>query len=558
MKILELKIMSPNDELIRMMNIRENGLTLIYGDIKRPEVRTSTINSLGKTLLLKMIDYVLGANNDSTIMKEAIHDYYLDAKVKYKSKKYNVKRIIGTTSPSIFIDGEPKSITEYRNFFGISRKAYDKQVILFPKASLVSLRQNASVSDYETILRMLSFDSLTESIKDIYKTQDDIKQLKKSKNDLISVFEDSLKENNETIEQRIYLINKKEEEFKNEIALVAKKIKSLQISDYRESSIKEYEKINMKFKRLRHTIEQYHMEKNRLSNYMKEIGNTKVTNSQLLKLYEKAKFEIPSMVVRKLEEVEGFHQSVIKDREETINKRIKELEGRIEKYNRETELLSNRLSDLGKLIAENRVYQEAIELYESYSNKLRELTYEQGQLSRIKEIDRDIDKNDSDLVQQFDNAKEALNKRLLKKYRDFVYDFVKSIYDEEVDTFFDIKIKSKHQTHRPIEFILNMMGDTGEGITEVQKNIIDYLLFKYNHELELMVQDSSCYNGIDPRQVSNMLLYLNEIAVSEKKQAIVAINKFQLTPEHDIFELINDRETGVALSENEKLLKFNF
>lgn len=558
MKILEIKIMSPTEEPVRKVKFKKNGLTFIYGDIKRPENRTSTINSLGKTLLLKMIDYLLGANNDSAIMKEAIHGYYLDAKVQFNNDNYNVKRIIGTTDPSIFINGAEKSVTEYRDFFGIKRQDYDKQVILTPKSSLVSLRQNPSISDFETILRMLSFDDLNKEIKNIYKTQDDIKRFKKNKQDLISSFENNLKKNNETIEQRIYLIDKKAEEYKKVIEDMAKKIKSLEITNYKQSSIKEYENINIKYKRLRGTIERLYIEKTRFSNYMKEVESTDVTNAQLLTLFEKAKVEIPSMVVRQLSDVEKFHQSVVKDRKETIKKRINELENTIDKYNEEAELLANQLSELGRLIAENRVYQEAIEIYEKYTNKLRDITYEQGQLSRIKEIDEDIDDKDSNLVYQFDRAKQSLDENLIKEYRDFVYEFVKDIYDEQVETFFDLNIKEKHQVHRPIEFVLKMTGDTGEGITEVQKNIIDYLLFKYNRDLELMIQDSSCYNGIDPRQVSNMLLYLNEIAVIQEKQAIVSINKYQLSPGHEIFELINDDETGVTLSENEKLLKFNF
>jgi len=558
MKILELNIMSPNDELVRNIKFKESGLTFIYGDIKRPEDRTSTINSLGKTLLLKMIDYLLGANNDSSIMKEAIHKYYLDAKIKYNNELYDVKRIIGNGDSSIYINGEVKELTEYREFFGIKRQDYDKQVILTAKSSLVSLRQNPTLSDYETILDMLMLDQLLKDIKDIYITQDDIKRLKQNRKDLISTFENSLKKNNETIEQRIYLIDKKEEELRKEIAIMADRIKTLEVSNYKESNITDYENINIKFKRLRRTIEQMRNEKIRLSDYMMEVENSEVTNAQLLSLYEKAKVELPSMVIRQLSDVERFHQSVINDRKETIVKRTKELELMIDDYNEEAEFLANQLSELGKLIAENRVYQEAIGLYEKYTNKLRELAYEQGQLSRIKEIDENINDKDSNLVQQFDRAKQSVDKNLIKQYRDFVYEFVKKIYNEQVTTFFDINIKGKHQTRRPIEFILNMTGDTGEGISEVQKNIIDYLLFRYNIDLELIIQDSSCYNGIDPRQVSNMLLYLNEIAKTEKKQAIVAINKFQLKTDHDIFKLINNRATGVALSENDKLLQFNF
>src|SRR5690625_4673064 len=271
-------------------------------------------------------------------MKEAINKYYLDAKIKYNNELYDVKRIIGNGDSSIYINGEVKELTEYREFFGIKRKDYDKQVILTAKSSLVSLRQNPTFSDYETILDMLKLDQLIKNIKDIYITQDDIKRLKQNKKDLISTFEDSLKKNNETIEQRIYLIDKREEELSKEIAIMAERIKTLEISNYKKSSITEYENINIKFKQLRHTIDQMRIEKIRLSNYMKEVDNSEVTNAQLLSLYEKAKVEIPSMVVRQLSDVEKFHQSVIKDRKETIIKRTSELELTIDDYNEEAEL----------------------------------------------------------------------------------------------------------------------------------------------------------------------------------------------------------------------------
>src|SRR5690625_4846589 len=244
MKILELNIMSPNDELVRNIQFKESGLTFIYGDIKRPDDRTSTINSLGKTLLLKMIDYLFGANNDSSIMKEAIHNYYLDAKIKYDDKLYDVKRIIGNSDSSIYINGEVKRLTEYKEFFGIKRQDYDKQVILTAESSLVSLRQSPTISDYETILGMLMLDQLLKNIKDIYITQDDLKRLKQNRKDLISTFENSLKKNNETIEQRIYLIDKKEEELRKEISIMADKIKTLEVSNDKESNITEYENIN--------------------------------------------------------------------------------------------------------------------------------------------------------------------------------------------------------------------------------------------------------------------------------------------------------------------------
>lgn len=41
-----------------------------------------------------------------------------------------------------------------------------------------------------------------------------------------------------------------------------------------------------------------------------------------------------------------------------------------------------------------------------------------------------------------------------------------------------------------------------------------------------MIHDSSCYSGIDPRQVNGLLSMLDEIANYSNKQIIISINKY--------------------------------
>ncbi|MEK0399782.1 DUF2326 domain-containing protein [Tetragenococcus halophilus] len=216
------------------------------------------------------------------------------------------------------------------------------------------------------------------------------------------------------------------------------------------------------------------------------------------------------------------------------------------------------------ILSENKVYQESMQLYSDYSVRLQELLFQQGQLTQAKNINDSIEKSEKELNSLFWEASQTLNeettKSKIKIYREFVYNMVTKIYSPDIITYFDIGIKDKHKTRRPLEVKLNITGEAGEGITEVKKNIIDYLVYKFNNELEILIQDSSCYNGIDPRQVSNMLLELNEISNQVNKQAIVAINKYQLDIDdsHPVSEIFNKSMTdgyGIILSENNKLLK---
>lgn len=94
MKILNLKIKDRDNIIVRDIDFSEEGISFIYGDIQAPENKRATINSLGKTLLIKFIDYIYGANEDPKIVKEAINGYTLDAIVKYNNKNYRIVRVL--------------------------------------------------------------------------------------------------------------------------------------------------------------------------------------------------------------------------------------------------------------------------------------------------------------------------------------------------------------------------------------------------------------------------------------------------------------------------------
>ena len=101
-----------------------------------------------------------------------------------------------------------------------------------------------------------------------------------------------------------------------------------------------------------------------------------------------------------------------------------------------------------------------------------------------------------------------------------------------------------------------MTKDDGEGVNEVKKNMIDLLVFKYNQELDFLIHDSACYNGIDPRQVVGLLKEIEKTAQEKGKQAIIAINKYQI--ENIGFLEHISKNSSVVLDENETLLKFNY
>lgn len=494
MKILKLVIKDPSNKVIRDIDFEEFGVSFIYGDIQEPKNLGATINSLGKTLLIKCIDYIYGANEDSKIIKSRIHGYTLEAIVKHKDIEYKVIRILGNSN-EIIINDVPYPLTDYKNFFNIKRSIIGKQFIINKKSNIISYNTNANKYDVVDFLFLLGLNNLLGNIESIYSSQDAVKKYKDNKLDLVKFYGDfDLKQ----IDEEIYFVDKEVERLNSQMERISSKIKCIEISDIQMNIVEEYASKSSKLKKTKSEFEKAKLECVRLIEFIENSNKVDISSEHILAIYNKTKLEVPTLIKKKIEEVEIFHQKVFKERKEflsdkkvTIEKDMKKMEGQIQN-------LSLEVDRIGKIISLNQVYQESIALYENYNNELQEVKYKEGKLSQIKNVDDNITTEDTKLTTNFDLASHTQKdySELIKEYRDFIYGITKAIYDDDVNSYFDIKIRKKHQTTRPVLIELTLKGDTGEGVSEIKKNLIDYLLFKCNSYIDFLVQDSSCYNGI--------------------------------------------------------------
>ncbi len=562
MKILNLRIISPNNQELRNIKFNKEGLSLIYGDISMPDDKSKTSNSLGKSLLLKFIDYILGANNDDKIVPKVLNGYKLIALVEFENIKYEVIRILGDTK-KILINEEVHELTEYKKFFKIDRTLFRNQIILTTRKNLInSYSTKPNKEEIVSFLKLIGINqNIIEDTSEIYSIQDEIKDLKKSKKEFLIIL-DELEE--KKIKEQIFYLEKEIKELENSLKEIENKIKNIQITDIKKDMIKEYTRKNSEFKRIEEQIFSNNIEIEKMESFIKEYDNIDISTSYILKLYEKAKFEVPSLVKRELIDVEKFHQNVYSDRKKVLKEQIKILKNQNKNKEEKLEDIREKLNQLGKVISENKIYKENIEIFKNYSKELEDKKYLQGSLSHIDKIDEKITQKDNELDIYFANLRHNfINEKLyIDQLQDSLYEFANILYKDEeknktVNAFFNISSKRKHQNNRPIDLTINIDYDRGEGVGQVKNNLIDMLVLKFNKQLDFFIQDSCCYSGIDIRQVSKTLILLNEIATLEKKQAIVSINKFQLFEDEEIKKLVEEKKV-ITLNENNKLLKFDF
>lgn len=555
MKILNLKIFDLDNEIIQEIPFNETGSNFIFGDVTKPNSKTETSNSIGKTLLLGFINYIYGADENSEISKEAIENWKLTASIKYKDNIFQVQRMIG--SNNFIIDEEPISLNEYRKKFQISRGLYSKQIFLNDRSSLIpAYDKNLSKDDIKQFLSMINLDKFVNPVDGYYEAQNNIKKNKETKKQLLELNN----WNEKDIEARLFYLAKKIEELQEEIATIDSKHSEVEISNQKDYAVKEYSAKNEELKQLLNSKQKLELENKRLSVYMKEAKSLNDTAKNIKKLYEKANYELPERVIKSLEETEIFYKDSILDRKKLSTARIKENELFIEKYQKRILQLKRYLSNIDKIIQETDAFKEALIIYKSLNEELQDLLYEKGNLDNMMKLNGNINESDTELNMLHSELMQLRKDYdgIIIDYREYLFELVNDLYSEKVQAFFDVKVRAKHQTTRPIQVNLKIDGDSGEGVGTVRRRLIDILIFRWGEKLDFLFHDSSCFTGVDSRQISKLLEILDNVSEETDKQYIVTLNRFQI--DKNDTELLNivDKRTVISLSEDKKLLGFDF
>lgn len=548
MKVLNIEIYSPDLEKLREVKFNEYGLSIIYGDVEKPKDSNETSNSIGKTILLKIVNVVLGAKNSGKDTIKGLSGYIIKAIVKHKSVNYNVDITIGD-SKSYYINNEKFTLTKYREKFDINRSLYNKQINLDKRKGLISsIAKNPNKDDISAILKLLYLDDIQVVFQKIKKLQDEI--------ELISKYNSNYKDDINLLEKEKFTFEMRKKQIDEKISSLNKRIQNLKISqDISDISNKRAQLDQI----VKSKNELYQINNIKISKYEEVINdsNDSITFNEVKKVYDIAKVEIPEMINKKLAEIEKFYNSLIKDKNEIYIKQISELKKKNKKLLEEIEQDSCELDELSKIIAENDSFKEAIKIYDnktkeklSIESKISEINGKLNQLNNTKEIKNNIDKYYAELGDIFEIYNSKIN-----LYREFIYKIVEKVYGDERNPYLTINISDGSYKYKalPIKIELSIDGDSGEGIGAAKLLLFDYLIMNYNKYLDILIEDSACFEGIDRRQVSNILKEGIKLSVENKKQYIVSLNKYLINNYEEIKKYI-----VMSLSENNTLLNRKF
>jgi uncharacterized protein YydD (DUF2326 family) len=259
---------------------------------------------------------------------------------------------------------------------------------------------------------------------------------------------------------------------------------------------------------------------------------TRPDHADLRKIYAASGVELPGVALRRVDEVNRFYNSVIQNRRAHLSHEITETGGQI----------SDNESRLASLDIERRDILKTLEgrgALEDFLNLQRELATLEASAATLRErykaaemLEGETTQLDLDRVnlkrrlqEDHQQRKPALDKAIL-----LIADAINELYDDRNGRFV------VEATANGPEFRISIEGDRGGGISNIEIFCLDLALLRLVRERfggpGFLIHDSHLFDGVDARQIARALLLGARATSGDALQYIVTMNS-------DIFDSLS-------------------
>jgi uncharacterized protein YydD (DUF2326 family) len=281
--------------------------------------------------------------------------------------------------------------------------------------------------------------------------------------------------------------------------------------------------------------------------------------SDIERLYASARIELPQLVLRRLEQVTEFYDSVVENRRAHLQNEIAQTRENISKREQQIATLDAERSAVLQMLQGRGALEDFVELQKELASReataasLRE-RYKAAEALEGETTQLDIDRANLKRRLQEDHRgrKDALNDAIL-----IIANAISELYDDRHGRFV------VEATENGPEFRISIDGDRGGGISNMEVFCLDLALFELVTRRfggpSFALHDSHLFDGVDERQIARALMLGSRATDGGDLQYIVTMNS-------DIFDRLPlpaavNRETVVLdtrLSDDERGGLFGF
>ncbi|PKP61322.1 MAG: DUF2326 domain-containing protein [Candidatus Altiarchaeales archaeon HGW-Altiarchaeales-1] len=557
--------------VIRTINFRK-GINLIVDE----SIGQITGNSVGKTTVLKLIDFCFGAN------KKIVWEDPENKKQEYTIvKNYLIENAILITLclTENIDDKNAQKIVIERNFISRGKKVVRKingdyfseeefeqklKEIFYPEhqAEKPTLRQiishnirykdlslintlrtldrYTSDAEYETLhLFLLGCDFTKGSIKQeiIGKIkQEDIFKKRLEKDQTKSAYETTLS----LIEREIEELNKKKS--------------NLNINENFETDLDNLNNVKYTISKLSSEISKLNIRKDLILEAKKELESSKsnIDMQQLRQIYEQATSSLGKLQ-KSFEELVKYHNQMLSEKVKFITKELPQLESKIREKNNNLKSLLKEESILTSIISKSDTYEELEKLISEISQKNVLKGEYKNIIEQLNEVDNNLKEYHKRLSsineELFSNEFENTIKMQCNKFNKHFASFSELLYDEKYALQYSIVPNSKgQQLYKFSTFVPygpNVASGKKQG--EISSFDIAYVFFADEENMPCM---HFILNDKKELMHDNQLIKIAELANKSNIQFVASILKDKLPDE------LNKQEYFILeLSEDNKLFK---
>ena len=564
-------IISTPRKVIRTIEFHK-GLNLIVDDT--PTINTQlTGNNVGKTTVLKLIDFCLGGEaseiytdfEDKKSVYEDVKNFLIEQEVLItliltedldsvnKSKQIIIERNFLPRSRAIRnINGEPILEKDFENKLMSllipnqkSEKPTFRQIISHNirykdeniNNTLKTLSKYTSDSEYETLYLFL----LGCNFNNGAKRQAILTKLKQEEN-----YKNRLEKNQskESYEIALTMLD-------NEILELNKKKKSFNINENFEKDLDELNKIKYRINKISSEVIKLSIRKDLIEEAKENIENstTNIDLKQLKELYDEAKLNV-SGIQKTFEDLVSYHNTMIVEKLKFITEDLPSLNEKIKLENIELNKLLEEEKTMSKKIAKSASFEELEKTITNINEKYRLKGEYENTISYINEVEENIKRLKNELSNidnyLFSNEFKELLKLQIKKFNKFFSTVSNELYGESYVLGFSEETNKKNQTiYKFSSFNLNISSGKKQG--EILCFDLAYILFADSEKIPCL---HFLLNDKKELMHDNQLLKVADFVKKNNIQLIISILKDKL-PEN----LVDKSNIIIELSQNKKLFR---
>lgn len=513
------------------------GLNVVLGDDKAS-------NSIGKTTLLLIIDFIFGGNsyingNNDTVTNLGNHsfefcfefknsNYYFRRTtqnynfVEICDEKYNKESELSLDKYKRFLEKMYKVEylgTNFRSVVGNFCRIWGKENYFVNKP--LKQKDSKNENSINNLIKLFNKYTLIDNFEQQYKKIQNKKEaLKKAfNNDLIPSVTKYQYEKNKS---EILSINNKIERFK----------KSIGDRDLDLSSIASEELLELKEQK-----NKLHVQKSQIESKIKRME--KNLNSDDLKItakLNKLNDFFPNINMKKLQEINDFHKQMSTSLKKEILEEIDNMKYILTKIDHDINYINNKMKDKTTIKNVTDYNVERLAELISKKNKLEQINsyYEENYILQegLKNIKIDLYNKKNDVLS---NIAKSINIRM--------YEIFEKIYgDKRNSPTFSVTQES---------YDLKRLNDTGTGSSYINLIVFDLSVFELT-DLPFIIHDSILFKNIQTSAFENLVRLYNQYT----KQSFIAIDEISKFSDETRC-ILNDKKV-ISLSSNQILFEINW